>query len=240
MDRCALQQLSAELIPLPLLTMTRRSIQRKDEELYDFKSRTTKHVFPIEISIAYGWKEHGTRDDGLNEHWKFLKQYIKNTAEQLIKASKKRIDSPNSLQIRISRLRARHGTGVLKSIKKRIKKSDILIFDISGNNPNVLFELGYAMAVKGSHSENIFVLSSNSKDPSDLALIMRTEYSLVKPASSSTNKKSRLKKQTGIFATFKDERGFRSALMDSLKDIAKERSMWGASMTTLEDELLNP
>ena len=183
---------------------------------------------PIEISIAYGWNEHdhGENKEGLNDHWDFLKGLANSVAKQLITESKIRTNAEHKLQIRISRLRARHGAGVLQSIKKRIERSDVLIFDISECNPNVLFELGYAMANKGSHCENIFVLTNKTKTPSDLSLFMRTEYSL-------TDKKNS-KKRKEAFGKLKDIKGFRSALLSSLKETARDRSMWGASRFEVE------
>lgn len=185
---------------------------------------------PIEISIAYGWSEHDKRTKkktgGLNAHWKFLKEQIKSVVDQVLKESKRRVDAEYVLKIRVSRLRARHGAGVLHSIKKRIKKSDVLIFDISKNNPNVLFELGYAIAIKGAESENIFVLTSNSKTPTDLHFFMRTEYTIQKSDGCDTKPTS--------FGKIKDIKGFRAALLSSLKERARERSMWGKSTDSVE------
>jgi hypothetical protein len=187
---------------------------------------------PIEISIAYGWAEHDKRTKkktgGLNAHWKFLKEQIKSVVGQVLNESKSRVDAEYVLKIRISRLRARHGAGVLKSIKKRIKRSDILIFDISGKNPNVLFELGYAMAIKGTHTENIFVLTSNPKTPSDLQFFMRTEYTI--------HKQQDPKNPKTPYGKIRDSKGFRSALLSSIKELARERSMWGKSKETIEWE----
>ena len=82
------------------------------------------------------------------------------------------------------------------------------------------------MAIKGADSENIFVLTSNSKIPSDLCLFMRTEYTLTGKKATKTSKE--------LFGKLKDAKGFRSALLSSLKEIARERSMWGSSRSEVE------
>ena len=50
-----------------------------------------------------------------------------------------------SLKIQYNRLRATAGSFLLDGIVDRIENSDAVIFDITGFNPNVMFELGVAM-----------------------------------------------------------------------------------------------
>ncbi len=128
------------------------------------------------------------------------------------------------------RLRSRHGGTVLGTILRRIDEADVLIFDISGNNPNVLFELGYAVARKGIDSERIYVFSESAtttaqKTPSDLQCVMFTKYE-----KSETNSKS------GQAFKLTDANGFQSALLSTLKDIAGDREMLGVARSSTDLE----
>lgn len=67
---------------------------------------------------------------------------------------------------------------IMKKIESYIRGSDFSIFDISGWNPNVTLELGFAMAI----SENWFITLDPSKTtvdevPSDLRGLDRIQYS---------------------------------------------------------------
>jgi hypothetical protein len=119
----------------------------------------------------------------------------------------------------------------LSGLTKRIERSDILIFDISGHNPNVLFELGYALLFKGLDSENIFIFQrKGAETPSDLRSFMRTEYNLLPGGD------AKQKGRQGVFAKLTDARGFKGALISSLKEMALQKSMWGKATTSLEVE----
>lgn len=91
------------------------------------------------------------------------------------------------------------------------------------------FELGYAIAKKGSDlgrvyifSEEVDVKDEDKKPCSDLAGYMLTEYTVSKKGAKS--KSSKINQST---LKLKDERGFRAALVNTLKDLAIERGMWG-------------
>jgi hypothetical protein len=49
--------------------------------------------------------------------------------------------------INYRRLRSSAGRSILDSIVSKIKNSQVVIFDISDKNPNVMLELGYALAI---------------------------------------------------------------------------------------------
>jgi hypothetical protein len=190
-------------------------------------------VKPIKIAIGYGWSDHGDKKNGLNAHWAFLRDEIKTVIGMVKNQSSKRSKALHPLRVEYSRLRARHGMGALNGILKKIKDSDILIFDISKHNANVLFELGYAMAAKGQDSGRIFIFREEThgeKTPSDLEAFMRSEYQLL-PAQTSKSKGRVLK-----FAKMNDGRGFKGAMLSIIKEIAEERSMWGQAKATLELE----
>jgi hypothetical protein len=62
---------------------------------------------------------------------------------------------------------------VITHVFKCIDQADFCIADISGNNPNVLFEVGYA---RGKGLKVILVCQDHREIPSDLAGIMYVEY----------------------------------------------------------------
>ena len=155
-----------------------------------------KHKKPkqIRIAIGYGWShEKGDKEKGgLTDHWSFLRDEVKSVIGTIHKLAKKRPATLHPLDVDYCRLRARHGMGALGGILKKIEQADILIFDITGHNPNVLFELGYAIAGKGVDSGQVFIFCEESKGkkqsaPSDLVAFMRTEYRVLS-ASQSVNK----------------------------------------------------
>lgn len=186
---------------------------------------------PITISIGYGWSEH-TGNNGLNEHWNFLRNEAEKAVTEFSKRADKRESAQHPLKISIHRLRGRHGTTLFGGILQKIDRSDILFFDITGSNPNVHFELGYAIGTKGADSGRVFIFGEESKQTckkneksgpcSDIAGYMLTLYK----ASIKSEKSKGAKKDQSTFK-LKDSRGFRAALISSLTEIARERGMWG-------------
>lgn len=79
-----------------------------------------------------------------------------------------------SLKIQYNRLRATAGSFLLDGIVDRIENSDAVIFDITGFNPNVMFELGVAMqAARSTNGAKVYVICEGkefdrNKIPSDL------------------------------------------------------------------------
>jgi hypothetical protein len=182
----------------------------------------------ISVRIAYDWKsDHRSErkdaeefgNDGFNETWRFLKSEVEKVAGSVGKILSKRPAPAVPFRISIGRLRARHGDTVLGSILKRIRSADILIFDISTGNSNVLFELGCAISNE-RFSEKVFTLmdKSHGKPPSDLAGLMLTCY---------TRKNSNKPKLT-------DARGFQAAMRSVIISAAMEKEMW--SEVTIEGE----
>ncbi len=111
---------------------------------------------------------------------------------------------------------------------RRIKEADVLIFDVSGGNRNVYFELGCAFALKGVDSERVYVFSDSLEIASDLSGLMLSKYQLLIDAKEEKSNKS--------FGKLADLRGFRAALVSTLKEIASERNMIGQSKASFEDE----
>jgi hypothetical protein len=110
------------------------------------------------------------------------------------------------------------------AIMRRIREADVLIFDVSGGNRNVHFELGCALAMKGLDAERVYIFSDTSEVASDLAGLMLTKYKRVPEGLQS--------KQP--FAKLEDLRGFRAALVGTLRQIAEERGMFGKTKNVFE------
>ena len=118
-------------------------------------------------------------------------------------------------------MRALHGASLLENFIRRCTETDIMVFDITGSNPNVMFELGLAMALKGPSCGNIFVFQETTpndgepidKPPSDLAGYFFTRY-------------HRLKSRAGTQYGLNDQSGFRAALRTRIVAAAREKDMW--------------
>jgi hypothetical protein len=115
-------------------------------------------------------------------------------------------------------VRARHGAGVLPRFIELCESSDIVAFDISKFNPNVMFELGLAIASKGVSSGRVFIFmetpscgeisKSLGEVPSDLAGYFITFY---------------VRGEDGYKIC--DSTGFRAALRTIVLDDARSRGM---------------
>jgi len=184
------------------------------------KKSTSKAELPIQISIGYGWSEHGSSENGLHEHWAFLRDATNGVIDSFMKESEKAGSPFNKVKRpRVARLRATHGVELMKDILKRIDSSDILIFDISGDNPNVLLELGYSIAkhkIKKSKPRIYVFERCDKKTPSDLSGILITKYDPM-PNYKPSNKK--------VYAKLKDTKGFRSAILGALKEISAKKTI---------------
>ena len=67
-----------------------------------------------------------------------------------------------------SRLRVLHGALIIDDIRSRIRTSDVLLFDLDQENPNVMLELGIALA-NSEDGKRIFVRMKQGQNiPSDL------------------------------------------------------------------------
>jgi hypothetical protein len=191
----------------------------------------------IRIAIAYGWREFDGNPDGLNSHWDFLKKSVESVVSELEKRALKRQKPSRPLRVSVGRLRGRHGGSITGAIFKRIQQADVLVFDVSGNNPNVHFELGCAAAIKGIDSGRIFIFCQTGsqevvsnqevfRPASDLSGFLFTRYLL--------NSKSA--EQSLSYAKLQDTAGFKAALRSTLIEIACEKEMWGASKETIDSD----
>lgn len=185
-------------------------------------------AFPIVIRVGYEW---GEENEG-PARWAFMRDSLKRIANEVKTASAKTANKGQyPFNCRISRMRGCHGSDLLGRLIQRCEEADILIFDITQNNPNVLFELGVAIASKRPDSGNVFVfqevkekgkkLEPVSKLPSDLNGLFFTRY----------------KAQPRGGYKLEDAQGFRAALKSRLMDVARERGMWrDASAVDVDDD----
>lgn len=179
---------------------------------------------PVLIRVGYKWASRGEKD----VLWSFVRERIKVCVDSINSQQRKR--HLPEIPVRYSRMRAMHGGDLLSVFLKRCKESDILLSDITGNAPNVLFELGIALGSKGV-TGNVFVLQEVDADekpvddfPTDLSGYFFTRY-LRDP-------------RRGIALV--DSNGFRAALLSRIKDAARAKELLrdatGASDEGADDE----
>ncbi len=173
----------------------------------------------ITVMVGYSWGRDerkrllSPRNDG---RWQGIKAKVQAEAGAVETYAGKRKPASQKLEISIERLRGTHGDMLLSNVLGRIRKADILIFDIgstlgSGYNPNVLLEVGMALTLDRHNQGRLFILKPESlPTPSDLLGFLFTEYI-------SEDRAFKLV----------DDPGFRAALRSSLMELARERGMIG-------------
>lgn len=96
-------------------------------------------------------------------------------------------------------------------VTERIQRADALVMDLAGGNPNVLLEVGMAVAMHKAESGALIILKpKNEPWPSNLQRIVYCNY----------NKSL----QRGL----EDQPGFRAALRTQILKVAKNRGMLSA------------
>jgi hypothetical protein len=176
---------------------------------------------PIRVRVGYPW---GRASDGTTLHpqadsrWVFLRNLAVDCGESVRSSLAKRRPADFSFQLDVRRLRGRHGQLLLPNLLHRIAEADILLFDLGSIddrsfNPNVLLEVGMAIALSQSSSRELFILKSAEQEvPSDLSGFLFTVYDRPDAA-----KEPRLH----------DRRGFTSALRSAIMECARARGMVG-------------
>ena len=126
----------------------------------------------FKIYGAYNWYEEAETE--INVKNQYTPKVIKHLVGQVENRMKK-LFSNQLPKIRYNRLRATAGSFLLDGIKKRIQDSNAIIFDITGFNPNVMFELGIAIqaAHENNNSAKVYIICqgknfAEAKIPSDL------------------------------------------------------------------------
>jgi hypothetical protein len=164
---------------------------------------------PIEIYVSSPWSKRGesTVPISRDRRWAFLRSLIKKVIDEChsrIRAS----PGKNKLDIRLHRLRGRQGMNLLSTLRDRIERADALVIDLAGHNPNVLIEVGMAVAMYKAESGALIILKpKNEPWPSNLQGIVYCNY----------NKSLR----QGL----EDQAGFRAALRTRILKVAKDRQM---------------
>ena len=168
------------------------------------------------ISYSYAWKnEEKNTSTGLSNdsHKAFLaiKEQISNTIKEDI----------NKCNFR--RLRGSAGSVIFETITQKIEDSDIILVDISGRNPNVMLELGMALAIfKNSSKRNIFLICKGEiKDelPSNLNGYFVSQYDIKEDK-----------------AMFKDNGSLRNSLVGGIRKYISE-GQYDSDIANVVDEL---
>lgn len=185
---------------------------------------------PITVCVGYPWPKRAGGRRVNDTVWDFVRGKVSTAADAVAKIQANR--AAPKLPIRISRLRARHGGSVLDVLLRRISESDIVIFDITGLNENVLVEIGMALALKGTDGR-VFILqksgptgipTKSAAHPSDLSGYFFTRYE---------EKVSR----SGPAFQLVEPQGFLAALRSRLIDAARERGLWRDPQRTVIEEM---
>ena len=147
------------------------------------------------------------RDD---PRWQFLRQLCEQA-----KISIERLSNENiKIRVSIARLRCIHGGLMLPELMRRIRESDILLFDIGQDNRNVYLEVGMALATRQDF-RNVFILAIQGQNtPSDLQGVLLSNY-----------------QETAEYKLV-DPLGFSAALRSSLRSIIESK----CDLQTDEDE----
>jgi hypothetical protein len=204
------------------------SLRKGNEEL------KRHHAAPKPISVRVGleWqKNEGQSRDTVSPTkdavWQFLRLQIDGVLASVQKSSPKKLAATWPFSYRLGRMRALHGAELLPRFIELCETSDILVFDISNSNPNVMFELGLAMAIKGIGSGRVFIFMEKPADlrattgrpvPSDLAGYFITFYTQSKD---------------GLVLC--DKRGFNAALRALVVEDARTRGMLPAIASEIDE-----
>lgn len=179
------------------------------------RQQSASEIQCVSISVSFAWekKEDVVVGPLSDTRWKQLRGLIKKVQAEVDGRLKK--THPNTvLPQRLNRLRARHGGFILESLKERLRRTDIYVADISnyardGFNPNVMLEVGMAIAMGIGAAGNMFLLIPEKfQTPSDLNGLLLTKYRLEDDEISIV-----------------DKQGFRAALMSSIYSVAHAKGL---------------
>ena len=150
----------------------------------------------FKIYGAYEWYYKSKKDDEIDKKIKPDNSNVeKGKNQKSLKAINQIISQltnnslikKSSIKIRYNRLRATAGSFLLEGIRDRIANCNVIIFDISGFNPNVMFELGIALeaAYYRENAAKIYLICEGNKFdcsiiPSDLSGYFISFYELIK------------------------------------------------------------
>jgi predicted nucleotide-binding protein with TIR-like domain len=191
-----------------------RDVSLGQQNVENTHSRTQK---PIEIYVSSPWSKSGESTVPIRQdrRWAFLRSLIKTVIEECHSRAQ---TSPGEykLDIRLHRLRGRQGMNLLSTLRERIERADVLVMDLAGHNPNVLIEVGMAVAMyKGESGALIILKPKNEPWPSNLQGIVYCNY------------------DKSLRRGLEDQAGFRAALRTRILKVAKERQMLGSAIDAI-------
>lgn len=70
------------------------------------------------------------------------------------------------------------GISLIEKVQREIERADFILVDISGNNPNVMFEVGYALAMR---KPLFFIVQRGERIPADLRGFLFFVYNPLQP-----------------------------------------------------------
>jgi len=145
-----------------------------------------------------------------DKRWVFLRDLLNRVVDEC-RTRARAAPGDHKLDIRIHRLRGRQGMNLLSTLRDRIEGADALVMDLAGGNPNVLLEVGMAVAMHKAESGALIILKPKTEPwPSNLQGIVYCNY-------------DKLLRQ-GL----EDQAGFRAGLRTQILKVAKNRAMVGA------------
>jgi hypothetical protein len=167
---------------------------------------------PVLIRVGYEWPKQKKNGRSTDPFWDFISKLVQKSVDALNKRLSGR--KLQNVACRTSRLRALHGGHVLNVLLERCHSADLLIFDITDFNANVMFELGVGLSGKGLAGK-VFIFQKvetgtkrSPEPPSDLSGYFITRYTEV-----IKNGKSHY--------SLADRRGFDAALQSRVRDAAR-------------------
>jgi hypothetical protein len=169
-------------------------------------------VTPIEICVSCPWSKKGksTVPVRQDKRWVFLRGLVMKVIDEC-KARGRASPGKYKLDIRLYRLRGRQGMHLLSTLRDRIQRADALVMDLAGHNPNVLLEVGMAVAMnKGESGALIILKPKNEPLPSNLQGTVYCNY------------------DKSLAKGLEDKAGFRAALRTRILKVAEERQMLSA------------
>lgn len=145
------------------------AFSREDLRKIEKRRRSKKSVY---VRFGYQWKD--PKGNPRRAIARLLKKILQDLCEEVrttIRASNHKVD--------FASLRGEAGTFLLRKIQLDIMSADILVFDLTYRNPNVLFELGIAYAM----GRRFFLIVKENKQqdirkdvPSNLAGVVVSPY----------------------------------------------------------------
>ena len=129
-------------------------------------------------------KNQFTISGGYQWSSKNAKLAIKQVSDDIINRFNGKNGKKLKYNINYRRLRSSAGRSILDSIVTKIKNTQVVIFDITDKNPNVMLELGYALALSNDNEYlSIYLICKKGEPlpkniPTDLHGYFISEYTI--------------------------------------------------------------